>query len=275
MRMFSKLRLLRVSLYLAALLSSANTCLAQAPVDMVLLSCPASTAVKAGSVMKVNCMVQNRGRHPIYLLNEDPVFEGPRAPNVPYVYRCTGCGKYGRHENTLQYNKREVGTLDLPVLFHPTVHLRLKDLKRLVKVEAGATRGLKLTWQLDHLQFPSVGEWMVQLKLIYLSAVDAGSLLQKRDLPPICLAVLVQALGTSGSAPRASLAQGSLELVPFRGPDIFVGSDAKGKPIPNNPPISPAPGKSRGVAYDGCHDVISEQFRDAYSNVWVLKLSRS
>jgi hypothetical protein len=272
MRTFSTFRLLRVSLYLAALLSSANTCLAlAAPVDTVLLSCPASAAVKVGSVMKVNCTVQNRGREPVYLLNEDPVLEGPRAPNVPYVYRCTGCGKYGRHENTLQYNKREVGTLDLPVLFHPTVHLRLKDLKRLVKVGAGTTRGVKLTWQLDPLQFPSVGEWLVQLKLIYLSTVDAGSLLQKRDLPPICRAVLAQALG--GSAPRAGLAQGSLELVPFRGPDIFVGLDAKGKPIPNNPPSSSAPRKSKGVSYDGCHDVISEQFRDTYSNVWLLKIS--
>jgi hypothetical protein len=218
-------------------------------------------------VTKISCTIQNRGRTSIYLLNEDPVLEGPRAPNVPYIYRCTGCGRYGRHENTLQYNRLEVGTLDLPVLFHPTIHLHLKDVKRLVRVEAGAKTDLKLTWQLERVQFPSVGEWLIQLKMIYLSADEAGDLLQKGALPPVCHAVLAQALGASG------MPQNPLELVPFREADVVFNLDAKGKPIPNDPPVSPSPRESKGSAYNGCYDVISERFQDVFSATWVLRVS--
>lgn len=254
-------------LSLAALASIGNTCSVQAQTGEVLLSCPANAEARAGSAVKVSCTLQNLGKRSIYLLNQDPVLEGPRAPEVPYVYRCTGCGRYGRHENTLQYNKAEVGTLDLPILFHPTIHLRLKDLERLRKLGAGEKRDVQLSWQLDREQFPLLGEWLTQLKLIYLPASEATDLL-RRDLSPICRAVLRRALDKGdGHSP--------LKLVPFREPDTLSNFDAAGNQIPNKPPSSPAPSKSRGVAYNGCQDVISERFQDVFSNVWKLKVNGS
>jgi hypothetical protein len=152
-------------LVIATVMAAGGSCFAQQLSGDVRLSCPAGVSVKTGALLKLTCAAENHARSPVYLLYQDPVLEGPRAPDIPYIYLCTGCGKYGRRESTIQYNRAEVGTLELPIQFHPAAHIPLKDLRNLVRLEAGAKRGVTVTWQLDRTQFPLAGEWLVQLNI--------------------------------------------------------------------------------------------------------------
>lgn len=258
----------RLFLVIAVTVATDSSCLGQQSSNDVRLSCPAGLSIKAGALLKLDCTAENHAKSPVYMLYQDPVIEGPRAPKIPYIYLCTGCGKYGRRENTIQYNRAEVGTLDLPILFHPTIHVPLKDLKNLVRFEAGAKRNVTVTWQLDRSQFPLAGEWLVQLKMIYLSTESVDNLLRLGSLPPICRSVLARAVGRAEAAPPKISPSKPRALVPFRVADIFAVSDDAS--IPKSPPSPVA--KRRERIYDGCHDVISEEFKDVFSNVSNLRV---
>jgi hypothetical protein len=104
--------------------------------------------------------------------------------------------------------------------------------------------------------------------MIYLSNESVDKLLRRGSLPPICRSVLARAVGRVETAPPKISLSNPRVLVPFRVADIFAVSDDAS--VPKSPP-SPA-AKMRETIYDGCHDVISEEFEDVFANVSILRV---
>jgi hypothetical protein len=156
---------------------------------------------------------------------------------MPYLYVPIG---WERFENVLQYNSSSVG-LDIPTLFHPAVHLDFEQLSlRLLYFGVGNTLKVYVDWDLSSA--PSSkggGALLAKLKLVYLARSRAVALL-KSGLPTDCQDKLAKSLSHLSH-------EKILNLETRRA------------------------AKEPRWFYDGCRDIISENFTHLYSNVLTIR----
>jgi hypothetical protein len=202
---------------------------------MVELSCPDRLVGKADESLTIHCQLKNGSNEEIYILAAPLSLEGPQKKK-PYLYVPTG---WERYENVLQYGSPKSG-LDIPTLFHPTVHLDFEQLSRLVILGKSEILSVDINWN-PSIALDAVGgkRLAVQLKLIYLSK-DRELVLLQGGLSEDCRETLTKVI----SRVRPT---GNLKLEPFRG--------VRGK----------------RWFYDGCRDKISESFSHLYSNLIVIE----
>ena len=205
----------------------------------VRLDCPNHLKIDRGQRLTIRCQVENAGNYEVYVLADDLSLEGPKQ-GEPYFFAPIG---WERFENVLQYNSLSAG-LDVPTLFHRTVHLGFEQMNRLVALPAKSSLDANILWQLPAgPDFPGTGKWAVKIKLIYLTHDLASDLLKNKKLPSSCRVKLSDGLSRSARAKTLTLTTRRTE------------------------------GKLKWY-YDGCRDIISRSFTHLYSDPLVVEIAK-
>ncbi len=234
---YPHIKILQILIY--ALLLCCPIGAAQKPLLMPRLDCAESLIAKVQERLRLDCRLVNSGEDDLYLLIDRLSLEGPIGGKIPYLYVLID---WDRKENVLQYNFAAKKTLDLPSLFHPLAHLTMEDLDKLVLIRRGAGQDVTIYWQFPPgPDYPSAGNWLARVKLIYLTARDAAHLLQPKILTAACRLRLREGLERS-TVPR--------EIV------------LEAKHL----------SEARGWADDGCRDVISDKFQHLVSKTITLRV---
>ena len=206
---------------------------------LVRLDCKEGSRASSGRQLNISCRVKNEGSEGVYVLADDLVLEGPKQ-GEPYFYAPTG---WERFENVLQYNSPSAG-LDVPTLFHRTVHIGFEQMSRLVALPAKSSLDANILWQLPaESDFPATGKWAVKIKLIYLTHNLASDLLKNKKLPSSCRVKLSNGLSRGVRAKTLTLTTHRTE------------------------------GKLKWY-YDGCRDIISRSFNHLYSDPLVVEIAK-
>ncbi|MEO7418868.1 MAG: hypothetical protein ABI163_17545 [Thermoanaerobaculia bacterium] len=207
--------------------------------SVVRLDCPKHLKIDKGQRLTIRCRVENAGDDEFYMLADDLSLEGPKR-GEPYFFAPIG---WERFENVLQYNSLSAG-LDVPTLFHRTVHLGFEQMSRLVALPARSNLDANILWQLPSgSDFPSPGKWAVKIKLIYLTHDRASDLLKNKKLSSSCRGDFSNVLSRSARAKTLTLTTRRSE------------------------------GKLKWY-YDGCRDIISRSFTHLYSESLVVEISK-
>jgi hypothetical protein len=168
------------------------------------VNCGSLILAARGDTARFSCMISNHGAAVAYLLQEPLVLEGPISKDKLYLYHPVD-GE--RAENTLRFDRDP----RWGILFHRVVHLEKKSLENFAQLGPGTSVRLTIRWQVPKDgSYPSVGDWIAQVALIFL---DQGSLSETQpetSLGPECRVPLLKRLNGS---PILS----SLELPAIRG----------------------------------------------------------
>jgi hypothetical protein len=236
----------RRRLFLIAVISVATLASSRSPVSdgshpqkelKVQVFCPHRVDTKRGENARISCFVENRAREALYLLAEPLALEGPLRKSEPYLYYPVDLE---RTENALRFDRKPRWF----VMFRRVVHLDRKSFAHFVRLESGAKMGLNVRWLIPSQgDYPSPGEWISQIKLIYLDSVSRESLLKPGALPDDCRRDLLAGLS---NAPVHS----SLELGAER------------------------PVQAPRISQDGCGEVVSPAFKDVFSERFVLRVRK-
>lgn len=193
------------------------------------VTCPALVPAVKGQTATLPCVVVNTSGKTLYLLAEPFTLEGPKRASDPYIYFAVA-GE--RIENVLRFDRNP----HWGILIKPAVHIERSSLRRLVRIEPEATMRLAVLWEIpSDATYPSLGDWVAQLKIVFLDEAKLTELGANPALSPSCRSDLLS--GVKGAAENSSL-----ELKTTR----------------------PKPGAR--YEYDGCRDVISEAFQHAFSD---------
>lgn len=197
--------------------------------------CAALVKARGDSTARIDCTAKNTGRDTFYLVPQPVSLEGPLTKAAPYIYYSVD---WDRAENVLRFNRKpRWGTL-----FHRVVHIERRSLAHLVRLEPGSAMSLAVLWPIPlNGCCPSPGDWVSQLKLIYLDSSSRIYLTGDGILPAACAKDLLA--GTS-AAPFKKI----LEL-----PAIRVAPVAR-------------------VSRDRCEKLISAALKSAFSNTFVLRV---
>jgi hypothetical protein len=204
----------------------------------VTLACFSRRVVAAETIITIDCQLTNPTSVSLYVLADPLILEGPTKVEGNYLHRATGGNRF---ENVLQFNRSSELTLDLPYQIKPAVHLPLKSLSNLVKVRKSGSTNLRSRWKLEMAELPDRGAWIMRVKLIYLPADKASTILSGDTLTPVCREILARSLARS-QAPRE------------------IALDAV-RHLPN-----------RRYTFDGCRDVISREFMHLWSNTMTIEV---
>lgn len=185
------------------------------------------------------CRLRNTFDQEIFISMGPAILEGPLSGQEPfsgeenYIYFFVGGDRY---ENVLQYHRAEVGDLDMPILFKPCVHMNAEDITKLTRIPQGNLLEIEVQWEFgEGVVFASGEEWLVLLKIIYITTDSINRLLKREDLSESCCAPFNRTLDSEEHL-------SSLKLVAI-----------------------PA-GAGRRCNYDGCANEVSLEFRHMYSN---------
>ena len=204
----------------------------------VRLDCKEGAKASMGRQINISCRVKNDGSEDVYVLADDLVLEGPKKGEY-YFYVPIG---WERFENVLQYNSPSAG-LDLPTLFHPTAHISFEQMKRLVILPAKSALEVDVVWTLSpESKYLDKGKWLLKVKLVFLTASRALALLKDNGLTSACRQKFAESVSLSS--------KGRLLALKVR--------------------------RSSGAAgwhYDGCQDLISENFNHLYSKPLTIQVA--
>lgn len=204
-------------------------------VGNLLLECTGEVAAEEHD-LRIDCELSNKDDYTYIMLSAPLFLEGP-SKSDNYLYLFVG-GE--RKENVLQYVPRAVGTLDLPVLAKPVIHLSHQDLNSLVRLDSGKKISFSVRWASGSDIVGSLGALLARVKMIVTPEQILNEMLEGTDLTVECKShVRINAVPTN---------KDGLVLSAIHWP------------------------KDEGVRHfdDGCRDRLAEVFRHLFSNAFLL-----